>query len=166
MRAPAVSAGLFPFNLEFSGNPPAARFPFIFDGRPVETLPGGRPAPRCAVSGRAAGDMRYDPALPSERREAFFRSLGIDKSCLYSLVQVHSRTVFTLGSPAGESSAGRSARQSARLPPPEVFSREGDGMVSFAPSPCLAVTAADCLPVFLLDTQSGALAVLHSGWRG
>jgi YfiH family protein len=30
----------------------------------------------------------------------------------------------------------------------------------------LAVTVADCLPVFLYDTEGGAFALLHSGWRG
>jgi YfiH family protein len=28
------------------------------------------------------------------------------------------------------------------------------------------VTVADCLPVFLYDTGSGAFGLLHSGWRG
>jgi copper oxidase (laccase) domain-containing protein len=35
-----------------------------------------------------------------------------------------------------------------------------------AGTPALAVTAADCLPVFLLDTRSGSFAALHSGWKG
>jgi copper oxidase (laccase) domain-containing protein len=46
----------------------------------------------------------------------------------------------------------------------------GDGLVS-REAVYLAVTAADCLPVFLLDTESLGrekipFAVLHSGWRG
>jgi YfiH family protein len=47
-----------------------------------------------------------------------------------------------------------------------AFVQEGDGMVSFSPDAILAVTVADCLPVFLLDIQNGFLAVLHSGWKG
>jgi YfiH family protein len=31
---------------------------------------------------------------------------------------------------------------------------------------CLSVTAADCLPVFLLDTEGGGFGILHSGWKG
>jgi YfiH family protein len=52
---------------------------------------------------------------------------------------------------------------------PGAFAREGDGMVCLAPErreSFLAVTVADCLPVFLLDTESGAFAALHSGWKG
>jgi YfiH family protein len=30
----------------------------------------------------------------------------------------------------------------------------------------LTVTVADCLPVFLYDTETEAYALLHSGWRG
>jgi YfiH family protein len=35
-----------------------------------------------------------------------------------------------------------------------------------AGAPVLAVTVADCLPVFLLDLRSGSFAALHSGWKG
>jgi copper oxidase (laccase) domain-containing protein len=30
----------------------------------------------------------------------------------------------------------------------------------------LSVTVADCLPVYLFDTESGAFGILHSGWKG
>jgi YfiH family protein len=30
----------------------------------------------------------------------------------------------------------------------------------------LSVTVADCLPVYLYDTASGAFALVHSGWKG
>jgi YfiH family protein len=30
----------------------------------------------------------------------------------------------------------------------------------------LAVTVADCIPVYLADRQKGAIALLHAGWRG
>ena len=40
-----------------------------------------------------------------------------------------------------------------------------DGHVSLARSTTMAVTVADCVPIFLAH-PSGATAVLHSGWRG
>jgi YfiH family protein len=49
---------------------------------------------------------------------------------------------------------------------PAEFLQKGDGMVSFAQDAYPAVTVADCLPVFLLDTEQGFFAVLHSGWKG
>jgi YfiH family protein len=39
-------------------------------------------------------------------------------------------------------------------------------MVSRDPDIALAVTVADCLPVFLYDTDTGVYALLHSGWKG
>lgn len=42
---------------------------------------------------------------------------------------------------------------------------EGDGHFSREPGTALAVTLADCVPVFIAD-RSGGAAVLHSGWKG
>ncbi len=45
--------------------------------------------------------------------------------------------------------------------------REGlDGHVTQVPGVLLAVTVADCIPVYLLHPGSGAMALLHAGWRG
>ncbi len=41
-----------------------------------------------------------------------------------------------------------------------------DGHVSDAAGLLLAVTVADCVPVYLLEPASGSLALLHAGWRG
>jgi polyphenol oxidase len=40
-----------------------------------------------------------------------------------------------------------------------------DGHVSFAPGVACVVTIADCVPVFIAH-PSGAIALLHAGWRG
>jgi YfiH family protein len=42
---------------------------------------------------------------------------------------------------------------------------EGDGHFSNVPGTAMAVTLADCVPVFIAH-PSGAAAVLHSGWKG
>jgi YfiH family protein len=42
---------------------------------------------------------------------------------------------------------------------------EADGHLSMERGTALAVTVADCVPVFL-SHASGAIALLHSGWRG
>ena len=142
------------FSLDFINN--CAHFPFIFNGKPV-TSTGKYPAPSCLISSRETGDMVF--RLPNKNREAFFSSQKIPAEKVYSLFQVHSRDVFTLGSPANNSSV-------MPLPAPEDFAREGDGIVSFSPDVFLAATVADCLPVFLLDTENGFFAALHSGWKG
>ena len=45
---------------------------------------------------------------------------------------------------------------------------EGDGLIKpFSRKPIfLAITTADCLPCLVYDSQSGAVGVVHAGWRG
>ena len=43
---------------------------------------------------------------------------------------------------------------------------ECDGHVTSAPGLLLAVSAADCVPIFVADPEARAVAVLHAGWRG
>ena len=147
------------FSLDFNNN--CARFPFIFDGKPVTTT-GNSPAPSCLISSREAGDQVF--RLPNKNREALLNMQKIPAGKVYSLFQVHSKNVYTLGSPANNSLSENSLPRP--LPAPEDFAREGDGMVSFSAGVFLAVTVADCLPVFLLDTENGFFAILHSGWKG
>jgi polyphenol oxidase len=42
----------------------------------------------------------------------------------------------------------------------------GDGMITATPGLLLAIQAADCLPVILVDTRRRAVGVFHAGWRG
>jgi YfiH family protein len=41
-----------------------------------------------------------------------------------------------------------------------------DGHATAAEGVALAVTTADCVPVFLVDPERRAVALLHAGWRG
>jgi len=41
-----------------------------------------------------------------------------------------------------------------------------DGHATAAPGVLLTVTVADCTPIYLVDPTTGALALLHAGWRG
>ncbi len=41
-----------------------------------------------------------------------------------------------------------------------------DGHATSAPGVMLAVTVADCIPVYLCAPSRGAVALLHAGWRG
>jgi YfiH family protein len=43
---------------------------------------------------------------------------------------------------------------------------EGDALVTGTEGLLLAVTVADCVPVFAVDEESGALGLAHAGWRG
>lgn len=41
-----------------------------------------------------------------------------------------------------------------------------DGHVTASPGVLLAVTTADCVPIFLADAERRAVAAVHAGWRG
>ena len=43
---------------------------------------------------------------------------------------------------------------------------EADGLCTDETGTFLAVTVADCVPIFVLDPERRALALLHAGWRG
>jgi len=42
----------------------------------------------------------------------------------------------------------------------------GDGLITATPGLLLAIQAADCLPVILVDARRHAVGVFHAGWRG
>ena len=47
-----------------------------------------------------------------------------------------------------------------------VESRPADGHATSTPGVLLAVTVADCVPVYLVDPERRVVALLHAGWRG
>jgi YfiH family protein len=117
---------------------------------PLGDRPGGRHRFWAAVSLRRAGDMKRPGGEPSPRRSRLLDGLGIEEGRVFCCRQVHSRRVLavTERDPAG------------------YAAEEADGLISDLDGVVLAVTVADCLPLFLSDRRSGAFAVLHSGWKG
>jgi YfiH family protein len=67
-----------------------------------------------------------------------------------TLEQVHSRGVVTI---------------TADTPAPGQR-RQGDAIVSNHGPVAVAVRTADCVPLLLADTATGAVAAVHAGWRG
>jgi YfiH family protein len=47
-----------------------------------------------------------------------------------------------------------------------IENRPADGHVTCTAGVLLAVTVADCVPVYLVDPERRAVALLHAGWRG
>lgn len=94
----------------------------------------------CILSSRAAGDMGI---RETERRNVFLQALGIDPLLVRACTQTHSRKVLVA--------------DERGLP-------EADGLISAGVY--LSVTVADCLPVYLLDTETATFALVHSGWKG
>jgi YfiH family protein len=85
----------------------------------------------------------------SERYESLGRNLGFDSIVVAR--QVHGTRVVV---------------SSKEDQPGFRIAGEADGHVTARPGLLMTVTVADCVPVFLLDPDSGAAALLHAGWRG
>lgn len=97
---------------------------------------------------------REDGSLLGMREEAeadldlLARAAGVN--ALHSMRQVHGDLVRI---------AAYASRRDPNPPP-------GDGLIAQAPGSGVAVKAADCVPVLLVDSVSGAVAGVHAGWRG
>jgi hypothetical protein len=92
-----------------------------------------------------------DPAAVRENFARAARSLGVDAARVYVLSQVHGTAAQTL--------TGDEDRD-------EVILRVGDVTVSRVAGVACGVRSADCVPVLLGDRATGAVAAIHSGWRG
>jgi YfiH family protein len=81
-----------------------------------------------------------------ENRALVARAAGVAADRLITVRQVHGATVIDAAL-VEESS-------------------EGDALVSGASDLALAILVADCVPLALIDTSSGRVALVHAGWRG
>lgn len=77
--------------------------------------------------------------------------LAVPRDRLFLVSQVHGRAVVVL---------------SALDVPADVRPREADAVVSAVPGSACGTRVADCAPVLLGDPETGAVAAVHSGWRG
>jgi polyphenol oxidase len=98
------------------------------------------------------GYTKHDThAAVDENRGRLLRSLGAVNAGqpwpLVRLRQIHSDIIHRVD----------------RAPEPLLT---GDGAVTDTPGVLLAVQAADCLPVLLVDARRKAVGALHAGWRG
>lgn len=82
--------------------------------------------------------------------EAACRELGVAHGRLYLLSQVHGRAARIVAAEAAEA----------------VRREEGDITVTATAGVACGVRVADCAPVLLAHPPSGAVAAVHSGWRG
>jgi hypothetical protein len=87
-----------------------------------------------------------DENVVKENREAFFKEIGLTSSQISFQRQIHSDiiTVVTHPGVVGES----------------------DALITTKRNLGLAISAADCTPVFIYDSENKIIAGVHSGWRG
>jgi YfiH family protein len=103
------------------------------------------------ISLKRAGDMGGSFHRTNPQRIRYLRRLGIraDRP-VYSCRQVHSKRVVVV--------TGQGAETLSDI--------EADGLITNRADAVLTVTVADCLPIYLIDREHRAFALLHSGWRG
>lgn len=90
-----------------------------------------------------------DPRAVATNRKILFQQTGL-KNWQYCR-QVHGNCVVTVDAPTGASLE----------PPPEA-----DALVSACRGVALGIFTADCVPIFILDTETPAIGIAHAGWRG
>lgn len=102
-----------------------------------------RPEPFCFNMSLTVGD---DENIVKENREAFFNELGLKTSQIAFQRQIHSDIIKVINTAGliGESDALITAKQNIGL----------------------AISAADCTPIFIFDSVNKVIAGVHSGWRG
>lgn len=101
------------------------------------------------TAGAAHGD-------PREGRRRLLGSLGLDPAKAVVAGQVHGDHLAWV--------SARDAKAGAFVPGQAV--PETDGLATSEPGVGLVVTAADCPPVLLWDSEASLVAAVHSGWRG
>lgn len=112
-----------------------------------------------------AADFGFGTAGPASRffevHAALAAQLGFRLGLLVR--QVHGARVVSLrAAPPAPVEAGGEPPGDPRL----MVAGRADGLVTSRRGALLAVTAADCVPVYLLDPEAGVLGLLHAGWRG
>lgn len=100
------------------------------------------------------GFTKHDSRTAVERnRELFLKELGAKSGRkmwpLISLRQIHSDLIHRVD-----------GTESSR----ELLA--GDGLITDSPEIIIAVQAADCIPIILVDLKRRAIGVFHAGWRG
>ncbi len=50
--------------------------------------------------------------------------------------------------------------------PKDLWSKEGDALLTKIPGYALAVFTADCFPILIFDPRQEAVGIVHAGWRG
>ena len=98
--------------------------------------------------GRAVGD---DPLCVEQNHQRFAVAVGYPLGSLYEASQVHGSAVCVVDGTA---------------PVAQVRTAQADAVVTAASGIGIGVRIADCVPVLLANSHTGAVAAIHAGWRG
>mgnify|MGYP000873592037 CR=1 FL=1 len=114
-----------------------------------------------ALSLLGKGDMSHGQEASMGRREKLYEDLGIPGAWVYSPPLKHTREATILrGFPDPEAWRAEMLNQGGSdgaLAPGAGIETRPKG---------IAVTVADCMPIWFFDRRLGAFGLLHSGWKG
>ena len=125
--------------------PEKARFlqvPFFFGSQPIVSPT----APRWGMTLCAAGSLRFRWNEQNEKRVLLSEMFPGKEIAPIELI--HSKIVVEAECAA------------------DTKNIQADGIISKNRNIVPTVTVADCVPIFLFDTVSGAFGIFHSGWKG
>lgn len=106
-----------------------------------------------AMSGRKDNSMKLLKDIPSNHpnlrnRKIYLEKIGVSPSRIVSAQIVHGGNV----SAVSEKDAGK-------------IIPESDGLIAQSKNIYLSVTSADCLPIFLFESEKKIAGIVHAGWR-
>ena len=87
-----------------------------------------------------------DPEIVRANREAFYNELGLTTGKIAIQKQIHSDKVTIVNEPG--------------------LVGESDAMITTQKGIGLAISTADCTPIFIYDRNNDIIVAVHSGWRG
>jgi len=151
-----------PFNIPHMGESnrtfhKTGEIPF-YSCRPLEKIPGlhhgfstrhgGKEYPPRQIFN--LGHTKRDSAESIHANQRLYLSaLKLQNTVCATLKQIHSCRIHII------------KEVPAQWNPPE-----GDALITGVPGVSLGVKTADCFPVLIADPETGAIAAVHSGWRG
>ena len=112
------------------------------------------------VSTRVFGNMKFDHNREEvlKNRQLFLKELGIaGRGSLARAQLTHGNNIKVV--------TAEDLKKDNRLWQ-EIKIKNCDGLITDQGGIWLAVTIADCLPIFIWDADGRAVAVIHAGWRG
>ena len=112
------------------------------------TFPNCTGGPEWGMSLKAAGNMRFRWGEENTVRDSFLSSVAGQTRRIVPVELIHSHTVYNIVTGS------------------ETEGKNGDGMISRNKTIMPVVTAADCMPIFLYEPETGVFCALHSGWKG
>ncbi|MCR5437133.1 MAG: polyphenol oxidase family protein [Treponema sp.] len=105
-------------------------------------------APKCGMTLRAAGSMRFRWSEVNMLRDRTISSICENQFTPVPIELIHSHIVFDINHPT------------------DTYRKQGDGIITTNKKLVPIVTVADCMPVYLFDRTTGVFGIVHSGWKG